>query len=192
MIEQNHMMALWPLIRRIQDDQEQRKKEARWRREAGIESEAENGDSSDELPKTDFVRTNSNFAPQSGKVKEVRQIWTRMSEVAKAKDRQLALEKGQQTAQEEMLTKQQKWERFKTNRAVIVDLYIELKKRQLLINDFIKLMEVKKHIRRLHENFNVLLKRRLRRSQAVFAVYKSKIIFRRILRRHRGIREKHK
>ena len=89
---------------------------------------------------------------------------------------------------EESLKNIQKWENFKVQRALVIDLYLELKKRQQYIKRMIILSKMATIIRTSVETFEGYRQARRKMQRQVFSMFILKLQWHGVLRRYGGSR----
>lgn len=77
----------------------------------------------------DFIKENKVFQCRSKQIKEIQTFWKSFYKEAEIKVLKEGQDETEIAQRQELLKNAQKWETFKRNRAIIIDLYLELKKR---------------------------------------------------------------
>lgn len=90
----------------------------------------------EDTDRKNFIEENKIYQPCSKQIKELQTFWKQFY-----KDSELNVHKEGKIEAEEIerqikIENTHKWEIFKRNRAIVIDLYLEMKKRQLFVKEF--------------------------------------------------------
>ena len=143
----------------------------------------------DYKPKRNFVLQNQHIQGKLKILREIHLFWRNFMREAEDKQRRADTHQRESTRIASLMTKQQKWNRFREDRATVLQMYVEVRQRQVNLHEFISLIKCSHILKTCASNFLTMKDRRAKRLRGIFCILKMKVRFRRKLRNQkRGLR----